>query len=228
MKFILCFLSLIVITSSCSKKEDTPAPVTNQTPGPTYGGRLVASSFVTYNAALPVYSGSYTASFYDNGALVNAGTIKANNTTLNFSSNQYSYTIPSSTPSFPCQWTGTGSSTIDAFDVSTKTFTGTSAFNPDTIFKSQAFFLSHSPITADSIEYTISAAGTTSFVKKFAKTTSSSVTFSISELSALSVGVTETAEIGIKAWNFENKTIGTKYYVFVNSATFSRNTVLKN
>ncbi|HEY1038044.1 MAG TPA: hypothetical protein VGF30_01490, partial [Bacteroidia bacterium] len=219
---------LIIITSSCSKKEETPAPASSQTPAPTYGGRLVASSFITYNGPLPVYSGSYTAAFYDNGALVNAGTIKANNTTLTFASNQYSYTIPTSTPSFPCQWKGTGSSSVEAFDVTTKTFTGTNTFNPDTIFKSQAFFLSHSTITADSIEYSITAAGNGTSVKKYATVTTGSVTFSVSDLSALTVGATETAEISIKAWNRENKVLGTKYYVFVNSATFSRNAVLKN
>lgn len=208
-----------------STPSSTPnGPIVNNSN--VYGGTMRAD-FMMYHT--PSSNGTtgyydYSAWFVDaNGVLIDGGTLKANNMVLGRTSVDNSYFV--SVFGFalgPVKWIGGGNSAsgVPAFSHLTQFIPEIPLMYPDTIHASQGYNFNHYVIKADTIEYTVENL-TGAKVKKMVLDSSSSIILSPADVSVFNTSG-DSLRVTVKAWNQENKTIGLKYYKFINCATLTR------
>lgn len=241
--------------TSCKKNDDvTPEEETNN--GGTNGGTatsspampqlsdadgvLIASKAVVSQVipGVGTYTfvmGSATGSLYSatgGSTMVDGGTVKANDSTLSKQSNNAYIFTPKSTGinyGSNSRWNISGNSgnsvpavtyTANGFP-STPSITGTVT----SISKGSNFTLSTTSVSnADSICFQITSSNTSIYKIKAGSQTSH--TFTSSELSALDN--TSTAFITITGYKFNNTTVSSKKYYFINLTTSNKSVSITN
>lgn len=267
-KKALAFGLILAAFTACKKKEDkdkdpdpvdtTPVASTPPTPKATASsidGALVAANlFTTYSTSYGGFTseisfeiGTATASFYDapNGSnIVNAGTVKCNDTTLTTtgSSNSYIYTPKASANSTADQgipfsggsnWSVTGNSGtgVPAFTVTLATFPSEpkiSESQSKEISRSSAYTISLTSAisNADSICYQITSTNKTIYKILAGNTTSH--TFSASELGELANH--DYAVVSVTGYKLSTHTPAStsKLYALINLSSTNKTVKIKD
>ena len=237
----LFLLAISVVFVSCKKdeeeeeEEETSAQADSPTPSFSAGnGALVAikSQSTTQSPIGPVETtiGLGVAVFYsngNNGAFLDAGSVKVNSTALSKQSNSSYVFQPGVTNTTGIDynssvvWSVAGASSVSAFSHTTSIgFPSISAITSgDKVTKSSGYTLTASGISgADSIIFQVGSA-----VKTVAGS-SSSCTFSASELSAEPTG---TSIAQVAAYKLEEASYNGKTYHFVNETVVSKTVTIE-
>ena len=258
MKTTFKTLSILILTASfaftsCKKSDETapeePTPTPNQTapaaPGPITtqpsdaDGVCVASK-LNVTTAVPgttivvtVTMGSATGSFYSaagSSTLTDAGTVKTNDSTHAKQSN-YSYIFsPKSATGINygsnSRWNISGNGSIPAITYTANGFPSTPSLpNITSVSKASGLTLNTTSVTnADSLCYQITAGSKT--IYKIVRASQTSYTFPASEMGTLDV--TDNAYATITAYKFNNTTVSSKKYYFINLNTANKSIKVTN
>lgn len=248
---VILFASVFAITS-CQKKEDnTPEESTPPTNGGTTGGNASNSpitptfadgegTFVATKAnvttAIPgttittnVTMGSATASIFNTAGgstLVDGGTVISNDSTLaKQSNNAYIFTPKSVTGinwTNNSRWSVSGNSTnnIPVISYTANGFPSDPTVNNITsVSKGSSFTMNTTSISnADSLCFQITSGSKT--IYKMTNGSQTSYTFPASEMGTLDIS--SNAYLTISAYRFNNTTVSSKKYYFINLNTSNR------
>lgn len=240
-KLIGMVLISICAFTACESDDDdtTPTPSddsgnnSNQTFEPSISFSGADATLIAVQSVSSTIAGNFTIGtavgvFYDNGVLIDAGTVSAEGTDLTLNANNsYTATASASNPTginytTPIEWSVSGNNGFAAFTESVnRSFpTADAITSGETIDKSDGYTLSTSSITgSDSVLFTIGN------VSKIMSANTTSYTFSSQELSVLSNG---TNVASIAPYNFSNKTISSKNIYFVNEYVVQRSVSIQN
>lgn len=238
-KFLIASLFLGLTFTACDKDDDKADPTTptsssssssNNNPISFNGadGTLIAVKSSTAAGPVTIDIGSAVAVFYNSGNLVDVGTVNAEGTDLTKNSNN-SYTASASASSpmgisytIPINWVVSGANGFASFseDNNNNFPTASAVTSGATVSKSNGYTLSTSSISgADSVLFTIGS------VNKVMSASTTSYTFSSSELSGLANG---SNVVSIAPYNFYNKTISGKNIYFVNEYVVQKSVTIQN
>lgn len=216
---------LIILITGCNKNSNTNQQPTPSAPASSlnYGGTLTASD----NISSTNTNCSYVAVFKDgNGLLVPAGQVKANNLVVAGPSSTNQYTLYQSGQTAPniVTWNVSGQGEVPAFTAYSDTKPSVPSFIPDTVKIGQDWVLSHSAISADSIQYQMGGGYS---VVKIKTDSSSSISFTAAEIGSINFQGLNYTTISIKAWNTKKVTVGSKYYNIVIKSTYSAQAIVQ-
>lgn len=227
-KRILLLSTLAFTLLACDKDEDEATPANNNSSNNTTqndpssinfsdaDGTLIAVKSQSDVGIVTISIGTAVGVFYDNGTLVDVGTVSAEGIDLTKSStNNYTASASATNPmginyTLPINWSVDGGNGFGAFTESiSRDFPSADPVNSGgTVDKSEGYTLSTNNISgADSILFTIGN------VVKVIAGNNTSYTFSSAELSGLDNGSNFAS---IAPYNFSNKTIAGKNIYFVN------------
>lgn len=213
-------VSLIVFIAlyACNQNSNTNQQSIPSTPVSTqsYGGTLTASDNINSTST----NCSYVAVFKDgNGLLMPAGQVKANNLVVTGPSSTNQYTLYQSGQTAPniVTWSVSGQGEVPAFTAYSDPKPSVPSFIPDTVKMGQDWVLSHSVISADSIQYQMGGGYS---VIKIKTDSSSSIAFTAAEIGTINFQGLNYTTISIKAWNTKKVTVGSKYYNIAIKSTY--------
>ncbi|MBL4709694.1 MAG: hypothetical protein JKY48_14775 [Flavobacteriales bacterium] len=222
----LIALSIIGLTLfACEKdKDDTPTPASSNSTQSTDNtisftgadGTVIAVKSLSDVGIATITIGTAIGVFYDNGSLVDVGTVSAEAIDLTKNANN-NYTASASATSptgisytDPITWSVSGANGFSSFSENiTRGFPTANAVNsPGIVDKSDGYTLSNTAISnSDSVLFSIGN------VTKTMSANTTSCTFSSAELSGLANGSNFAS---IAPYNYSNKMISSKNIYFVN------------
>jgi hypothetical protein len=231
---LIALTAISLTLFACDKDEDDVIPTVPSTPStPTQSapstinfgdadGTLIAVNSVSTTLVGTITIGTAIGVFYDNGSLVDVGTVNSEGTDLTKDANN-SYTASASilnpmgiSFTTPISWMVSGANGFSNFseDISRDFPTADAVTGSDIVDKSDGYTLSTTRITnSDSVLFSI---GT---VVKTMPANATSYSFTSAELSGLANG---TSFVSIAPYNFSSKSISGKKIYFVNETVVQK------